>query len=124
MTYDEGLTQKVRDLLSEETGISEKRMFGGMAFLFNKKMCCGVDGNELIVRVNPAKHMEYIKLKNTREFDLSGKKSIQGWIIIKPKGLDTKSKLQKWLQTSLDFVKTMKPKSRSKRGSKLKRTKD
>lgn len=121
MAFDERLTQKVRDLLSTEDRISEKKMFGGIAFLLNKKMCCGVDGNELIVRVDPTKHDSYVRLKNVREFDLSGKKSIHGWIIVTPEGLNSKSKLQKWIFTSLAFVKTLKIKSKRKRSRKMRK---
>ena len=53
MAYDEGLAERLRDALADTAGVAEKKMFGGLAFMVRGNMCCGVVGEELMVRVGP-----------------------------------------------------------------------
>ena len=73
MGYDKGLAERVRGLLKGKPGFSEKKMFGGVCFLLQGNMACGVLNDDLIVRVGPVKYNELLKVPNTRQFDITGK---------------------------------------------------
>jgi len=72
MVYDEGLAERIRSMLTEEAGVSEKRMFGGLAFLIGGNMSVGVVKDELMVRVGPA-YDELIGQPHARKMDFTGK---------------------------------------------------
>lgn len=107
MAANDELAARVRKLLSKEKNIEEKKMFGGLAFLLKGKMCVGVDESELIVRVDPSRHEEFMAKPNTREFDLSGKKSIKGWLIVKEKGCADGKILAAWVQEGVQFASSL-----------------
>lgn len=71
MTYDKGLAQRVTELLEEKPGFNEKKMFGGVCYLLNGNMACGVLNEDLIVRVGPEKYEDLLKLPHTRKFDFT-----------------------------------------------------
>lgn len=109
MAFDEGLADQVRKLLKPHKGLSEKKMFGGLAFLINGNMCCGVDKTEVIVRVDPDRHEEFLAKPNTREFDLSGKKSIRGRLLVTEKGCSSESSLKSWINEGVKFAQSLSP---------------
>lgn len=104
MAYNEKLAQRVRMILAKRKGIAEKKMFGGIAFMLNKKMCCGIDKNELIVRIDPERHEEFLSKPHTREFDLSGRKSIRGWLLVTEKGCSSEKESKTWVEECVKFV--------------------
>ena len=61
MPYDEGVAQRIREMFDRECGISEKRMFGGQAFMLRGNMCCGVVGDTLMARVGPEHYLEALR---------------------------------------------------------------
>lgn len=71
MAFDEGLVQRVREVLLDSPRLSEKKMFGGLAFMLDSNMCCGVIGGDLIVRVGPEKYDAALKQDHTRIFDFT-----------------------------------------------------
>ena len=73
MAYDEKLAARVRDLLPGGNGLTERKMFGGLAFMLGGNMCCGVHGDELIVRVGPDRHEEALRSKHARPMHLTGR---------------------------------------------------
>jgi len=81
MAYDEGLAQRLRDALEEQPGVTEKRMFGGIAFLLRGNMCCGVVGSDLMLRVGPDAYAETLALPHTREMDFTGK-PMKGFVYV------------------------------------------
>ncbi len=101
MAFDEGLARRVREQLARRQGIVEKRMFGGLAFLLNGNMCCGIHGQALIVRVHPAHADLALAQPHTRVFDLSGR-PMKGWLLVDPAGVDDDGVLAKWLGVALD----------------------
>jgi TfoX/Sxy family transcriptional regulator of competence genes len=95
--FDEQLAGRVRKRLATKKGLTEKRMFGGLAFLLNGNMCCGVHKHELIVRLNPEQAEAALGEPHTRIFDLSGR-PMKGWILVELDGLVDEPALANWLR--------------------------
>ncbi|MDP6125665.1 MAG: TfoX/Sxy family protein [Candidatus Latescibacteria bacterium] len=72
MAYDEDLAGRVRDAHEGTDGLDEKKMFGGICFLHHGNMCCGITGDDLIVRVGPDNHEDALGEPNTKVFDITG----------------------------------------------------
>lgn len=109
MAYDEELAQRVRDVLGERPELVEKRMFGGIAFIVQGNMACGVREDRLIVRVGPADHERAIMEPHTRPFDLTGR-AMTGWVTVVPEGTRSDDDLEAWVEQGLDFALTLPPK--------------
>jgi hypothetical protein len=103
MAFDTALAARIRKRLGRRAGLSEKTMFGGLAFLLHGNMCCGVHGSEMIVRLAPADTDGALKQAHVRVFDLSGR-PMKGWILVQPKGLSTDAALAKWVKTGLAYA--------------------
>jgi len=106
MAFDDKLAERVRKHLGKRRGLTEKKMFGGLAFLLNGNMCCGVHGQELIVRLDPKQTDQALNERYTRIFDLSGR-PMKGWILVQPKGLTTEDALVKWIQVGLKYASSL-----------------
>lgn len=109
MAYDEKLAESVRKILAGKKGITEKKMFGGVAFLVKGKMFCGVQKDELMVRVGPDNHNRAVSLKNVRVM-VHGGKPVVGFLYVKKEGVKTKAGLQKWVNLTFGYVETIKKK--------------
>ena len=103
------LTERVRLLLRRQMKFSEKKMFGGLAFLVNGNMCCGVHKGELIVRFAPSNTEKYLALPHTRIFDLSGR-PMRGWILVAPAGLVNDETLASWVRIAENYAASLPPK--------------
>jgi hypothetical protein len=103
MAFDEGLAERVRKRLAKRDGVSEKRMFGGLAFLLNGNMYCGVHERELIVRLDPDRAGEPLPEPHTRVFDLSGR-PMRGWLLVESTGLTEEEVLAEWVGIAVDYV--------------------
>ena len=106
MAFDEKLAERIRKRLGKRPGLTEKKMFGGLAFLLNGNMCCGVHRQELIVRLDPEQTDQALRQRHTRIFDLSGR-PMKGWILVQPKGLTTEAALAKWIQTGVKYASSL-----------------
>jgi hypothetical protein len=106
MGYDEGLAEKVRALLKSEQGFDEKKMFGGICFLLNGNMACGVLNNDLIVRVGSENHEEALQLPYTRQFDITGR-PMKGWVMVSAKGHEASKDLAAWVYRGVAFASTL-----------------
>lgn len=106
MAYDEALAERLRQLLSSEPRISEKKMFGGICFLKNGNMICGVVGSELMVRVGPEQYETALNKAHAREMDFTGK-PLRGFVYVGEKGISTKKGLTDWVRQGLSFVSTL-----------------
>jgi len=82
----------------------EKKMFGGVAFMVNDKMCVGVDKDDLMLRCEPANHDELLSKKGVRPFDLTGK-PMKGWLLIGPEGTKSKKDFDWWISTAIESNK-------------------
>ncbi|MDH4062347.1 MAG: TfoX/Sxy family protein [Aquincola sp.] len=96
MAYDAGLAQRVREALGERPGISERKMFGGLAFLVDGKMFVGVLGSTLMARVGPERHPDALARPHVRAMDFTGR-PMKGYVFIDPPGLDDDRELAAWV---------------------------
>lgn len=106
MAYDEKLAARVRKALAGHKGLSEKRMFGGLAFMLHSKMCCGVLRDDLVVRVGPERHERALSRAHARPMDFTGR-PLKGYVFVGPEGLKTKNVLSKWVGEAIDFVSSL-----------------
>ena len=109
MAYDEGLAQRVREALDERTDVTEKKMFGGLAFLLGGNMCAGIVGEELMVRVGPDAYEEALAAPHARQMDFTGR-SMKGMIYVGCEGLESDADLQGWVARGVRFAGSLPPK--------------
>jgi len=109
MAYDAGLAQRVREILEEQTGFNEKKMFGGICYLLNGNMACGILNDDLIVRVGTKSYENALKLPNTRIFDITGK-PMKGWIMVSSEGYESDEDLLDWVRQGVMFARSLRPK--------------
>jgi TfoX/Sxy family transcriptional regulator of competence genes len=107
MAYDEELAHRVRELMAGEPGLTEKRMFGGLAFLLDGNMSVGISSQGgLMVRVDPDATDDLLSRPHTRPFEMRGR-SMAGWIRVAPEGLATKRQLNPWVRRGVAFARTL-----------------
>jgi len=109
MAYDEGVAQRIREVLDAEPEVVDKKMFGGLAFMVRGHMCVGVTGSELMTRVGADQFAAALALPYAREMDFTGK-ALKGFIYVAEKGFEDDRDLQKWVGQSLAFVGSLPPK--------------
>ena len=102
MAFNEHLTNRVRATLKSQKKVEEKKMFGGLTFMVNGKMCVGVSKDDLMVRLDPAVYDAALKKKGCREMNFTGK-AMKGFVFINPKGTSNKKDLDYWIDLALDF---------------------
>jgi TfoX/Sxy family transcriptional regulator of competence genes len=108
MAFDQGLAQRMREQLADTGGVTEKQMFGGLAFLVDGNMCVGVIGEELIARVGLDATDAALERPGSRLFDFSGR-PMKGWITVAPDALEDDDALAAWIDDALGFVRTLPP---------------
>jgi TfoX/Sxy family transcriptional regulator of competence genes len=108
MAYDEVLADRVRERLGTSPGVTEKRMFGGIAFLTHGNMTVGVRGDELIARISPDDTDAALAQPGVRVFDITGK-PMRGWVLVGGEQLDNDD-LDRWIAQAKTFVATLPPK--------------
>ncbi len=107
MAYDEALADRVRDQLADLSGISDKRMFGSLAFLTDGRLTVGVTGDDLMVRVGPDAAADALERPGTRLMEMGGRR-MRGWIRVDGAELDDHV-LREWLGRARDYVLTLPP---------------
>ena len=106
MAYDEGLAQRVRDIMFDEPGLLEKKMFGGVGFMLDGNMACGVNKQDLIVRVGPEQGGQVVIQPHARPFDITGR-PMKGWVMVGPAGVKSDEDLQAWVAQGISFARTL-----------------
>ena len=107
MAYDEDLAHRIRELLADEAGVTEKAMFGGLAFLVGGNMAVGISNtDELMVRVGPDATDAALSRPHTRLFDMSGR-PMKGWVLVAREGMKTKRQLAPWVERGVRFARTL-----------------
>ncbi|MGD2062364.1 MAG: TfoX/Sxy family protein [Nitrospirota bacterium] len=109
MAFDEGLAQRMREALDGVAGVGEKRMFGGVGFLVNGDIACGVLRDDLIVRVGPERRDAALARPLTRLFDITGR-AMCGWVMVGPEGYESDDPLVDWVEQGVRFARTLPPK--------------
>jgi hypothetical protein len=109
VAYDEGLATRLRDLIGGEPGLTEKRMFGGLAMLLDGNMAAGVQGEALIVRTDPDRHQQLLAEPGARAFDLTGR-PMRGWLLVDPGGCAEDDDLRRWVARGVAYARGLPPK--------------
>lgn len=108
MAYNLKLAERIRSKL-DGTPFVEKKMFGGIGFLLNGNMACGVNKENLIVRIDPEKQNTLLKKAHAKPFDLTGK-PMKGWLVVEADGVKTDRQLSSWVKKGVEFALTLPPK--------------
>ncbi len=109
MAYEEDLAERIRQVVMGMPGLTEKHMFGGLSFMLQGNMACGVIKDDLVVRVGPHQYPEAVKQPHARPFDFSGR-AMKGWIYVAPEGYQSDADLEMWVRQGIDFARSLPPK--------------
>jgi len=109
MAYDDGLADRIREALSGEPGLSEKKMFGGIGFMLDGNMCAGVQRDSLIVRVPADEYERYLAQPNVDQFP-TPERPMTGWITVGPDGIAEDEDLTHWVQLGVAIARSLPPK--------------
>jgi hypothetical protein len=110
--YDERTAGRIRRVLARRPGVVEKRMVGGLSFMVDGSMCCGVTGDALMVRVGPEARERELGRPHVRPMEFAGR-ALAGFVCVEPEGFEDEAALERWVQKGLDFVSAT---SRTKAG--------
>lgn len=106
MAYDEILAERIRTILTRRKGITERRMFGGLAFMLHGNMACGIVKEELMVRVGPDHHDEALARPHTRPMDFT-KRPMRGMVYVGVAGIRSDEDLQGWVERGLKLARSL-----------------
>ncbi len=106
MPYDELLAARIRAALGPLPALQEKKMFGGVCALINGNMACGVNKDDLIVRVGAESYQEALSHPHTKVFDITGR-VMTGWVMVEPPGCASEADLAAWVARGLAFVRSL-----------------
>jgi TfoX/Sxy family transcriptional regulator of competence genes len=104
MAYSEKIAIRIREALIDTKNLVEKKMFGGIAFMVDGKMCVGVDKDDIMLRCQLEMTDELLSKKGARPFDLTGK-SMKGWLLVDNDGTKSKKDFDWWIKTALEANK-------------------
>jgi TfoX/Sxy family transcriptional regulator of competence genes len=109
VAFSEDLADQIRLRIGSRPGLSEKEMFGGIAFMIRGNMAVGVSGDDLMVRVGKEAHEEALTRPGARTFDMTGR-PMAGWVLIAPEGTPTEEDLDLWVNQGLKYAESLPPK--------------
>ena len=104
MPYDQDLAARIRRVLRRRANIIERQMFGGLAFMCKGKMCCGIVGRDLMVRILEKDMASALKHPHVRPMDFTGR-PLRGFVYVAPQGVATDDSLRRWVLKGVAFVK-------------------
>jgi hypothetical protein len=105
MAYSEELAVRVRKVLVGQAGLAEKKMFGGLAFLLDGNMACGVVGDGVIVRVGPEGYPNAVMRPGARPWP--DERPMKGWVIVDGAGIAAEADLRGWIEEGVAFARTL-----------------
>jgi TfoX/Sxy family transcriptional regulator of competence genes len=110
LAYDEDLANRIRELIAGEEAVTEKRMFGGLAFLVNGNMSVAASGQGgLMVRVDPEETDALLEKPHAAPFEMRGRE-MQGWLRVGSEGVRTKRQLEPWVKRGVAYARSLPPK--------------
>ncbi len=109
MAYDEGLAERVRFLMAGQPGLREQKMFGGLCFMLNGNMACGVLNGELVVRVGKENLDDALAQPNSRPFDMTGR-PMRSFVYVSADGVATEDGLAGWAGRGFAYAQALPPK--------------
>jgi TfoX/Sxy family transcriptional regulator of competence genes len=112
VAYDRHLADRVRALTAGEDNLTERKMFGGLAFLLQGNMSVGVSHEGgLLLRVDPEQTEALLAKPHTRPLVMRGR-ALDGWLRVEPEGLATSAQLERWVARGVDYARRLPPKGR------------
>jgi TfoX/Sxy family transcriptional regulator of competence genes len=117
VSYDEHLAGRIRVVLSGRDDVVERKMFGGLCFMVNGAMCCGLTETDFMVRVGPAGYEAALAEPHARPMDFTGR-PLKGMVYVAAEGVRTDAALARWVRRGIAFVTEMpasKPKRRARK---------
>lgn len=106
MTYKEELAVRVRQVVGDGPGLTERKMFGGIAFMLNGNMFCGITRDDLMVRVGPDLFEEALARPGARPMDFTGR-PMKGMLFVGAEGYGTDEQLRAWVEQTLEYVRSL-----------------
>lgn len=106
MAYDEALARRVRESLRGKRGVTERSMFGGVAFMLKGHMFVGISESSLMARVGPDKYESALAMKGARVMDFTGK-PMRGYVFVDANGVKAPADLRRWVKLCADFAATL-----------------
>lgn len=106
MTYDDGLAHRIREALGNRPGLTGREMFGGLAFVLDGNIVCGVLDDALLARVGPNAYDDALDEPHARPMDFTGR-PMRGMVFVDPPGLVSDETLETWLRRCLDFAESL-----------------
>jgi hypothetical protein len=114
MAYDEDLADRIRELVATETGLSEQRMFGGLAFLIDGNMSVAASGRGgLLVRVDPTGATDLVD-RHVQPMVMGGRE-MRGWLHVHPDAVHTDAELRQWVTRGVAFARSLPAKEKARR---------
>jgi hypothetical protein len=107
VAYDEGLAERIRELVGNESDLTEMKMFGGLAFLIGGNMAVAASGQGgVLVRVDPAQSDRLVATTNARLMEMRGRR-MKGWLRVDPDDVRTKRQLSKWVKLGATYARSL-----------------
>lgn len=106
MAYNEKLAGRIRKVLARHKAVTEKKMFGGIAFMLRGNMCCGVVKDDLAVRVGPERYEKVLAQPHVRPMDFTGR-PLRGFVFVSHNGCKTDKALATWVRRAADFAASL-----------------
>ncbi|HEX9349969.1 MAG TPA: TfoX/Sxy family protein [Gaiellaceae bacterium] len=107
MAYDEELADRIRELVGGESDLTEKKMFGGLAFLIGGNMAVAASGQGgVLVRVDPEQSDALLATSNARLMEMRGRQ-MRGWLRVDPEDVRTKRQLAKWVELGTEYARSL-----------------
>lgn len=113
MAFSETLASRIRDVIVSERDITEKKMFGGIAFMLNGHMFAGIVGDDLMLRIGKDGYDDALKRAHVRPMDFTGR-PMQGFIYVGPAGIKTRGALKSWIDKAAAYARACPPKKPKK----------
>ena len=106
MAYNEKLADRIHAIVGDGPGLTERKMFGGIAFMLNGNMFCGITRDDLMVRVGPDRFEEALASPGARLMDFTGR-PMKGMAFVGPEGYATEEALRDWVEQTLDYARSL-----------------
>lgn len=116
MPYNERLAERIQAYFEHRKGVEVKHMFGGLCFMLNGHMCCGIEKDRLMVRVMPERYEALLNKPYAGKMDFTGK-PLTGFLFISQPGYRTAAGLTRWLDEAVEYVKSKPPKKKKAKPS-------
>jgi TfoX/Sxy family transcriptional regulator of competence genes len=114
MAYNEQLADRIRERLAELPNIEEKKMMGGLCFMYNDKMCMGILKDELMCRIAPEEYEQALERRGCKQLTFTGRTS-KGFVVVDETGMKSKADFEYWVNLCLDFNSRAKSSKKKKK---------